>query len=133
MSDTSKDIKNLSPQEKRALLKQLVEKKSHEPKSYPMSFAQQRLWVLDQLVPGNPFYAEGGALRLTLPLNVAALERSFNEIVRRHEVLRTTFAMVAGEPVQVIAPSLTLPLPVVDLREWPEPEREAEAQRLATE
>mgnify|MGYP005837764035 CR=1 FL=1 len=97
----------------------------------PLSFAQQRLWFLDQLEPGNPFYNVPGAVRLKGSLNVAALEQSFNEIVRRHEALRTTFTLVEGQPVQVIAPDLTLTLPVVDLQELPE--AEGEVLRLSTE
>jgi len=100
---------------------------------FPMSFAQQRLWFLDQLEPGSAAYNIPAAIHLTGPLNMAALEQSLNEIVQRHEVLRTTFAIVEGQPVQVIAPTLTLTLPVVDPSNLPETEREAEARRLATE
>jgi len=100
---------------------------------FPVSFAQQRLWFLEQLVPGNPFYNVPTAVLLTGPLNVAALEQTFNEIVRRHETLRTTFRMIEGEPVQAIAPSLRLPLSLADLQEFPEAEREAEVERLLTE
>jgi amino acid adenylation domain-containing protein len=99
----------------------------------PLSFAQQRLWFLDQLVPDNPFYNIPSAARLTGQLNMAALAQSLNEVVRRHEALRTTFAAVDGQPVQVIAPTLTVPLPVIDLRALPEEEREAEGMRLAVE
>jgi hypothetical protein len=99
----------------------------------PLSFAQQRLWFLDQLTRGHPYYNESNTLRLSFPLNVAAMERSVNEVVRRHEALRTTFIVVDGQPVQVIAPTLTLPVPVVDLRALPELRRQTEAQRLATE
>jgi amino acid adenylation domain-containing protein len=98
----------------------------------PLSFAQQRLWFLDQLDPGNSVYNFPAAVRLKGPLNVPALKQSLNEIVRRHETLRTTFAIVDGRPVQVIAPALTLTLSMVDLRELPETEREAEVERLAT-
>ncbi len=98
----------------------------------PLSFAQQRLWFIDQLDPGNSVYNFPAAVRLKGPLNVVALKQSLNEIVRRHETLRTTFAIVDGRPVQIIAPALTLTLPIVDLRELPETEREAEVQRLAT-
>jgi amino acid adenylation domain-containing protein len=98
----------------------------------PLSFAQQRLWFLDQLVPGNPFYNIPAVLRIRAPLDAAVLERSLNEIVRRHEILRTTFVPVNGEPVQVVAPALRLALPLVDLRDRPAAEREAEAGRLAT-
>ena len=102
-------------------------------RALPLSFAQQRLWFLDQYEPGSSVYNIANALRLTGALNVSALEQSVQEIVNRHEALRTTFAMVDGEAVQVIAPALKLSLPVVDLSETPEHEREAEAQRLAKE
>jgi NRPS condensation-like uncharacterized protein len=97
----------------------------------PLSFAQERLWLVDQLEPNNTAYNMPAALRLVGSLNIAALEQSFNEIVRRHEVLRTTFTEVDGQPVQVIAPSLTLKIPVVDLQALPETERDAEVLRLA--
>src|SRR5262245_34209502 len=103
----------------------------HNDDSLPLSFAQQRLWFLDQLLPANPFYNIPAALRLTNPLNVSALARSLNEIVRRHEALRTAFATVNGVPVQIIASELQLALPVTDLRHLLASEREAEALRLA--
>jgi aspartate racemase len=99
----------------------------------PLSFAQQHLWFLDQLAPGNPAYNIPVAYRITGRLNVMALEQSLGEIVRRHEILRTTFSVMAGQPVQVIAPALAVPLSVVDLRDLSETQREAETQRLATE
>ncbi len=99
----------------------------------PLSFAQQRLWFLDQLVPNNAFYNVPAAVRLTGLLNLAALEQTFNEIVLRHEALRTTFVMLEGRPVQAIAPTLTISLPVIDLRELPEAEREPQSRRLTTE
>ena len=99
----------------------------------PLSFAQQRLWFIDRLEPGSSVYNFPAAVRLTGPLNVAALEQSLDEIVRRHEALRTTFAIVDGRPVQVIAPLLRLTLPVVDLQMLPERDRELEVKRLAIE
>ena len=107
----------------------------------PLSFAQQRLWFLDQFEPGSILYNISAAVRLTGPLKVAALEWSFNEVVRRHDVLRATFPTVDGKPYQVISPALPLrraqgqfvTLSVVDLRELPQVEREVEAQRLATQ
>jgi amino acid adenylation domain-containing protein len=101
--------------------------------SLTLSFAQQRLWFLDRLDPGSPTYNVCAAIHFDGALEVAALEQSINEIVRRHEALRTTFAMVGPQPVQVIAPSLALPLTVVDLEATPAAERDAHAQRLATE
>ena len=107
---------------------------------FPASFAQQRLWFIDQLVPGNAFYNVPTALRLTGSLNLTALEQAFNEIVRRHEALRTRFGMVEGQLVQAIpaqscanAPTLTINLPVIDLRELPADERELQAKQLVTQ
>ncbi len=99
----------------------------------PLSFAQQRLWFLDHLFPANNFYNEASAIPILQPLDVAALEQSLNEIVARHEALRTTFVVADGQPVQIIAAALSLPLPIVDLRGLPEPERSAEALRLGTD
>ncbi len=100
---------------------------------HPLSFGQQRLWFIDQLEPGNPAYNISFAIRLDGSLKVTLLERSLNEIVHRHEILRTTFSIVNGQPVQIIAPSLRLILSVVDYQELPELERESEAQRVATQ
>src|SRR5205085_10294029 len=99
----------------------------------PLSFAQQRLWFLDQLEPNSPFYNIPLAMRLTGRLDVEALEWTLNEIARRHEVLRTTFSMVNGNPVQVILPEVTFSLPVVDITSFAADQREGEAQRLARE
>src|SRR5690606_24323913 len=97
----------------------------------PLSFAQQRLWFLDQFEPNSPFYNIPEAVRLHGPVDPAVLERCLNEIVRRHEVLRTSFPTVEGRPAQVIAPEFKLRLPCIDLTGLPEDEREAEARRLA--
>lgn len=98
---------------------------------FPASYAQQRLWFLDQLEPNSPFYNIPSAVRFKGSLNVPALEKAFDEIIQRHEVLRTTFAVVDGEPVQVISPSSNLTVAKIDLRDLPPLEREAEALRLA--
>ncbi len=102
-------------------------------KNLPLSFAQQRLWFLDQLEPGSFLYNVPRAFRISGDLNVEALRRTFDVIVARHEVLRTTFATVDGNPVQDIAESLSVGLPIVDLSQLPEREREAEAQRRVLE
>ena len=75
---------------------------------FPLSFAQDRLWFLDQLVPGNPFYNIASAVRMPVELDTGALVRAVNEVVRRHEALRTTFRVVDGVPMQVVAPSCTV-------------------------
>ena len=98
-----------------------------------LSFAQQRLWFLDQLEPGNPLYNVPCAVRISGMLNVAAMERGINEIIRRHEILRTRFTMSGGQPVQVIAASLTIPLPVTDLARLAKNERDQKAAQLAAE
>jgi amino acid adenylation domain-containing protein len=101
---------------------------------FATSFAQQRLWFLDSLAPGNPYYNVLTALRLTGSLNFTALTQTFNEVVRRHEILRTTFVMVEGQPVQVIAPSLIIPIRVIDLHnQFESQERETQARRLLSE
>jgi amino acid adenylation domain-containing protein len=97
-----------------------------------LSFAQQRLWFLEQLAPGNPFYNIPLNMRLTTRVNVDALTRAINEIACRHDILRTTFRSEDGEPVQVIAERLHVPLPLIDLRGMPVEAREDEARRLAT-
>jgi amino acid adenylation domain-containing protein len=99
----------------------------------PLSFAQQRLWFLEQWEHSSSVYNLSTAVRLVGRLDVTALEQGLGEIIRRHEALRTTFATVGGHPVQVIAPILTVPLPVLDLCEFPEPEQEAQVRCLATE
>lgn len=96
----------------------------------PLSFAQQRIWFLDQLTPGSSFYNETTTLRLSFGLDVAVLQRSVKEIVRRHDALRTTFRSVDGHPVEVIASALALELPLIDLRSLPKASREREAMRL---
>jgi amino acid adenylation domain-containing protein/FkbM family methyltransferase len=101
--------------------------------SAPLSFAQQRLWFLDQLEPESSAYNVSDAIRLTGRLNVAVLEQSLNEILSRHELLRTVFRAMDGQPVQLIATAPHLKLPVMDLRKLPETKREAEVQRLASE
>ncbi|MCP4659111.1 MAG: amino acid adenylation domain-containing protein, partial [bacterium] len=99
----------------------------------PLSFAQQRLWFLAQLVPDAALYNIPLALRLRGPLNRAALAAGLGEIVRRHQVLRSRFAVRDGEPYTVICPPPDRALPVVDLTRLAPTERPAEVQRLASE
>jgi amino acid adenylation domain-containing protein len=99
----------------------------------PLSFAQERLWFIDRMEPGNATYNIPAALRLSGALDERALERALGEIVRRHEALRTVFAEVDGSPVQVIAPFAAFALPVEDLSGLSEVDREAEVRRRAGE
>ncbi|HEX8905452.1 MAG TPA: condensation domain-containing protein, partial [Longimicrobiaceae bacterium] len=99
----------------------------------PLSFAQQRLWVIDRVGAASRAYHMSYALRLTGALDAAALERSLGEIVRRHDVLRTTFAEVDGRPVQTAAPFAGFTLPVEDLTALGGGEREAALKRSAAE
>ncbi|MEH2171962.1 non-ribosomal peptide synthetase [Nostoc sp.] len=101
--------------------------------NFPLSFAQARLWLLEQINPDSGIYNMPAAVRLLGELNVQALEESINKIIRRHEVLRTTFTLVNGEPLQVIVPQVQLKIPVVNLQELSDVEREAEIERLSAE
>jgi amino acid adenylation domain-containing protein len=99
----------------------------------PLSFAQERLWFLDRLQPGSAVYNVPVALRLVGRLELPALRAGMDELARRHEALRTTFAELPGGAVQVIAPRLGIPVPAVDLARLPGELRAATAQALAGE
>jgi amino acid adenylation domain-containing protein len=130
-SKSPKHIQDLSP-EKRALLA-LRLKKVVESNSFPLSFAQQQLWFLNQIEPESPFYNLMTATRLTGRLDASALERALVEMAQRHESLRTVFRHVKGQLMQVILPAISLTMARRDLRELPETGRETEAHRLAVE
>ena len=128
MADVTSRVASLSPQERASLVMQLKRKarrtengvdnvitRRDEGFDAPLSFAQQRLWFLQQLDPGNAAYHLLVFYRLKGQLNVAAWERSLNEIIRRHEVLRTVFRERDGTPVQIVQPSLHIGLPFFDL------------------
>jgi amino acid adenylation domain-containing protein len=99
----------------------------------PLSFAQQRLWFLDQLEPGNPAYNVPAAIRLTGPLNISAVRQSLDEVVRRHETLRTIFATIDDQPVQIIKEAEPVALSIIDLQEQTPVQLERHALQLATE
>lgn len=96
----------------------------------PLSFAQQRLWFLNQLEPENSFYNQAMAFRVTGSLDRSALQQALNEIVKRHEVLRTSFVLVGSQPAQVIIPDLKIELEVIDLRQLSSDARDEEAARM---
>ena len=142
MNELSSRIATLSPEQLARLSQQLKAKKSSRPREIarraegdrlPLSFSQQRLWFLDQLTPANAAYHIPASIRLTGPLNLAALRQAFTEIIRRHEVLRTTFALVEGQPVQVVGPVSELPLLTIDLQGLNHTEQEARTLKLATQ
>src|SRR2546425_7107828 len=144
MADLDARIAGLSPQKRELLLRLLEKKKRNDPNNeirrlsregntFPLSYAQQRLWFLDQMEPGSSYYNWFQAVTLNAPIDVSILERALNAVARRHEILRTTFVSVDGRLMQVIAPALTLPLTVIDLSGLPETERGAETVRRITE
>jgi amino acid adenylation domain-containing protein len=106
-----------------------VERISRE-RALPLSFGQQRLWFLDQLEPDSPGYNNPAAVVLNGRLDVAALQESFNEIIRRHEILRTVYRMHNGEAVQVICADLRINIPLTDISELNETERDEKAREL---
>ena len=142
MSDIAKQITELSAEKRQLLeqylktagsqsLKRVILPQRRDTNKFPLSFAQQRLWFLDQLEPNTAVYNIPDTHYFNGPLNLDALERSLSEIVRRHEILRTTFQSVDGVPVQVIAEAEPQQLEVIDLsacrrrnarrkrKEWP--------------
>ncbi|MEH2290131.1 amino acid adenylation domain-containing protein [Nostoc sp.] len=130
MTNTPDNINELSPEKKREILAKLLQQKVSQIHTFPMSFGQQRLWFIDQLQPGNFANHIWAALRLTGLLNQDALLQTLNEIVQRHEILRTTFATIEEKPVQVIIPNLKLCLPTISLEELSKVEQESEIKKL---
>ena len=96
----------------------------------PVSFQQSRLWFIERLYPGNPAYNINLAIRMTGPLDVGALANALNSLVSRHEALRTTFDVIDGEPCQIVASRLAIPLPLRDLRGRSSVECEHESRRI---
>ena len=137
-------LANLSPA-KRALLELRLTQSRGEPlvspsiprratgDTAPLSFAQQRIWFLNQLEPESAAYNESSAFRLSGLLDLEVLKRALNQIVLRHEVLRTVIVTVGGSPRQVITNNRELDLPVIDLQTVPTTDRDSEALRLIVE
>src|SRR3981081_4531627 len=101
--------------------------------AFPASFAQQRLWFLDQLEPGTAAYNLARAFRITGPLDVTALSLALDAVVKRHESLRTIFDSVDGDTRQIVLSDVHVNVPIIDLTATPEHSREAEALRIASE
>jgi amino acid adenylation domain-containing protein len=141
MDTVTKRITELSPEKRALLVQQLAKKRGEAVASihpqrrdtdrFPLSFAQQRLWFLEQLNPGTSVYNVSSALHLAGPLAPAALQRSLSAILRRHEALRTTFAEHDGTPFQLIGAAHAQLLPLLDLRGLPAAERTTTARELA--
>ncbi len=98
----------------------------------PLSHAQEQVWVHAQLAPHLPLYNEPVTVHYSGSLNAEALERSFNEILRRHEAWRTSFQVIDGQPIQNVHDELSISLPLIDLTDLPPAQREAKALEIAT-
>jgi amino acid adenylation domain-containing protein len=149
MSDLLERLNKLSPEKREFVLKKLrsqqlisaIDNGTQAPpivpvtreQAIPLSFAQARLWFLDQLDKESFDYKVPSLWQVTGHLEVAALEQAIAQIIQRHEVLRTNFAIVDGSPVQVINPHLAVTLPVVDLEHLPAEEQFSQVRRLTTE
>ena len=144
MSSAANRIAELSPLKLARFLEQMkkrpqesasirVSQRQGRTNCFPLSFAQQRLWILDQLDPGTSLFNTSVAWWLKGPLDVKALEAAFTEMRRRHESLRTSFGVHEGKPFQVISPPQTVHLPIVDLSTLVEWKQRREAHRIATE
>ena len=143
MSD-SRDVAGLSRQDRAELERRLLARKKpatpapavpwrSPDAAVPLSFAQQRLWFLQQLEPDSPAYRLAFAVRLGGALSVEALTQALSEIMRRHETLRTVFVTVEHQPVQRVQPAAPISLDLIDLGGRPSVDAETEAVRLASE
>ncbi|KST65999.1 non-ribosomal peptide synthetase [Mastigocoleus testarum] len=136
----NKKYSNLSPAKKALLekwkggkLQADIIPKRQDCENIPLSFSQQRLWFIDQLYHGSPFYNIPIAFHIQGHLNIAELEQSLNEILKRHEILRTNFTLVNGEPVQEIAPELNWDLSVINLENLSGKDWKSEVKQFAAE
>ncbi len=132
MKDIEQLLNKLSP-EKRRLLELKLKQKGNLANAFPLSYAQQRLWFLQQLEPESTAYHIPAAVRLKGQLDIDALQKSFKEIIKRHEILRTTFTTINGTPMQVVAAHMPLHLKQTDLSHLPSEQREAQMRTLLEE
>ncbi|MBW4431907.1 MAG: amino acid adenylation domain-containing protein [Pelatocladus maniniholoensis HA4357-MV3] len=145
MSDLSQQIANLSPKKRELFLQRLNKKKEdvflqkqikfqgRKSNCFPLSFAQQMLWILDQLQPGNSAHHIPIILRLTGSLNIAALLQTFNEIISRHEALRSNFQTFEGQPIAVISEEKPITLSIFDISDLAENQQQAEIKQQAAQ
>ncbi|GAB1543625.1 hypothetical protein NUACC21_63000 [Scytonema sp. NUACC21] len=148
-SEKSIDTANLTPEQRALLVKRLMLKKRAKQtqqnqqdlpiptvsprQNLPLSFAQQRLWFIDQLENNSSAYNMPAAVQMNGFLNVSVFEQAILAIVERHEILRTTFPTIDGVPVQVIAPTSVVSLSKQDLKSLPKPQQKNVVQQLVTE
>lgn len=139
MSQLTQRLAQLSPELRLQLMQRISGKKQglsfqaipsvvRDTMSFPLSFAQQRLWFLEQLEPGNATYTIATAVHLEGVVHVALLKQSFMHLLERHESLRTTFSL--QQPVQIIHPAMTFTIPLVDLSSLPVDERTAASEAV---
>ena len=131
LAEGKQRLRKLQQRRRRASSNNITRRRESGP--VPLGYAQERLWFMSQLLPDSPVYNNPVAVRLSGPLNVTSLEQALNEIMRRHEALRTNFRALDGQSLQYIVPSLSITLPASDIADLPGARREAEAQRLVTE
>ena len=144
MSNLTARIAKLSPQ-KQELLKQKLQKniakqeitkikpQKRDNHTFPLSFAQERLWFLERLEPNNSFYNQPRVLRLTGKLNFAVFQQALAEIISRHESLRSNFDVIDGKPVQTIQPTVDFEIPIIELTDVPSESLDDTIQTLAAQ
>ncbi|MBI3897896.1 MAG: amino acid adenylation domain-containing protein [Gammaproteobacteria bacterium] len=131
MSDLASEMQQLSAQEKRKLLAQLLQQRARvKPTHYPLSLVQEPLWFIDRMLQGRPVYHQHGGFRIVGQLDISAFERAFDEIVQRHEVMRTVLPAVDGQPVQQVLSDMRFQLPLEDLSALTPDERESQIKTL---
>ncbi len=133
MNEPLQTDRQLSPDERRRLLAELLQKKASGPVEQTLSFGQERLWLMARLDPGSSLYNIAVAYDLRGPLDLTALQQSVRRIAQRHAVLRATFPSKNGQPVQRVVPEVPLVFEVAELGEGSAAEREARAAQLAAE
>ncbi|MEH2037880.1 amino acid adenylation domain-containing protein [Nostoc sp.] len=131
VAELAKEIEKITQADLKVKLPNIVQ--TSRTGTIPLSYAQQRLWYLNQLEPNNTAYNVFDAVRIIGSLKISALEQSLNEIIRRHEILRTNFILEGGQPIQAIAPSLNLELPIIDLSKLLDTQKEQTVQKLVNE
>ncbi len=147
MTDSHEQLSNLSPEQRALLLLRLkklkeqdakkeekaITRQSRDSNEFPLSFEQQGIWFLEQFEKESLDYNVATAFAIIGQLNVSAFEKSINDLVKRHEILRTTFKVFDGQPIQVISPARTIPLTKIDLTHLPKEEQTEKVKKLAEE